>query len=186
MRDAHLGLTDAECVALARAGDPSARSSLVSRHHASCLRYARHLLGDDADAEDAVQETFVRALGALARYEERDAFRGWLFQILVHRCRSLAARRTRRRERFVSDEGAIERAAVAGSEAAQDAQRTLAVALAGLDLEHREAFLLKVGEEMEYEEMSRLTGVQVSALKMRVKRARDHVRARWPGANHGQ
>ena len=185
MQDARLGLTDAEYVALARAGDPSARSSLVLRHHASCLRFARHLLGDDADAEDAVQETFVRALAALARYQERDAFRGWLFQILVHRCRSLAAGRTRRRERFVSDELAMERAAVAGDEAVQDAQRTLAVALAGLDLDHREAFLLRVGEEMEYEEMSRLTGVQVSALRMRVKRARDHVRARWPGANDG-
>ena len=185
MRDAHTGLSDAECVVLARAGDPAARSSLVSRHHASCLRYARHLLGDRADAEDAVQETFVRALAGLARYEERDAFRGWLFRILVHRCRSFAKRRTRRRERFVSDDHALERAAVAGDEATQDAQRTLAAALEGLDLDHREAFLLKVGEEMEYEEMSRWTGVQVSALKMRVKRARDHVRARWPGANDG-
>ena len=178
-------MTDAEVVALARAGDESARTSLVSRHHASCLRFARHLLGDDADAEDAVQETFIRALAGLGRYEERDAFRGWLFQILVHRCRSLAAGRTRRRERFVSDAVAVERAAVAGDEAMQDAQRTLAAALDGLDLDHREAFLLKVGEEMEYEEMSRLTGVQVSALKMRVKRARDHVRARWAGANDG-
>jgi len=185
MQDARLGLTDAEVAALARAGDQSARSSLVLRHHASCLRFARHLLGEDADAEDAVQETFVRALAALGRYEERNAFRGWLFQILVHRCRSLAAGRMRRRERFVSDDHALERAAVAGDEASQDAQRTLAVALAGLDLDHREAFLLRVGEEMEYEEMSRLTGVQVSALRMRVKRARDHVRARWPGANDG-
>jgi RNA polymerase sigma-70 factor (ECF subfamily) len=179
-------MTDAECVVRARAGDESARSRLVERHHASCLRFARHLLGDDTDAEDAVQETFMRAFAALARYAERDAFKAWLFQILVHRCRSVAVRRSRRRERFVNDELAVERAAVTGDEAMQDAQRTLAVALAGLDLDHREAFLLKIGEEMEYEEMSRLTGVQVSALKMRVKRARDHVRARWPGANHGQ
>jgi RNA polymerase sigma-70 factor (ECF subfamily) len=179
-------MTDAEYVALARAGDESARASLVSRHHASCLRFARHLLGDDADAEDAVQETFIRAFAALARYEERDAFHAWLFQILVHRCRSAAARRTRQRERFVSNEQAVGRAAVAGDEAMQDAQRALSAALDGLDLDHREAFLLKVGEEMEYEEMSKLTGVQVSALKMRVKRARDHVRARWPGVADGR
>src|SRR5689334_9315028 len=149
---AQAAMTDAEGVALARAGDESARTSLVSRHHASCLRFARHLLGDDADAEDAVQETYIRAFAALARYEERDAFRGWLFRILVHRCRSLAAVRTRRRERFVSDTPAIERAAVPGDEGLQDTQHALAAALAGLDLEHREAFLLKVGEEMEYEE----------------------------------
>jgi len=185
MQDATERMTDAECVARARAGDESARAELLSRHHAGCLRFARHLLGDETDAEDAVQDTFIRAFAGLGRYEERDAFRGWLFQILVHRCRSLAAVRMRRRERFVSDDHALERAAVAGDEASQDAQRTLAVALAGLDLDHREAFLLRVGEEMEYEEMSRLTGVQVSALRMRVKRARDHVRARWPGANDG-
>src|SRR5262249_42244805 len=149
------------------AGEESARAELVARHHASCLRFARHLLGDETDAEDAVQDTFVRAFAGLARYQERDAFRGWLFQILVHRCRSAATSRARRRERFVNDELAVERAAVRGDEGLQDAQRTLAVALHGLDLDHREAFLLKVGEEMEYEEMARLTGVQVSALKMR-------------------
>jgi RNA polymerase sigma-70 factor (ECF subfamily) len=186
MQDDQAVMTDAEYVARARAGDESARSRLVERHHASCLRFARHLLGDDDDAEDAVQETFIRAFAALARYEERDAFHAWLFQILVHRCRSSAVRRSRLRERYVSDALAVEHAAVAGSEAMQDAQRTLAVALEGLDLDHREAFLLKVGEELEYEEMSRLTGVNVSALKMRVKRARDHVRARWPGVTDGK
>jgi len=183
MRHADERMTDAECVARARAGDESARAELVMRHHAGCLRFARHLLGHEADAEDAVQDTFVRAFAGLGRYQERDAFHGWLFQILVHRCRSAASKRARQRERFVSDAQAVERAAVDGDEALRDTQRTLAVALRGLDVDHREAFLLKVGEDMEYEEMARLTGVQVSALKMRVKRARDHVRARWPGAN---
>src|SRR5262245_7186435 len=127
-----VAMTEAECVALARAGDESARADLVLRHHASCLRFARYLLGDLADAEDAVQETFMRVFAGLARYEERDAFRAWLFQILVHRCRSVGARRTRQRERFVSDHQAVERAAVSGDEGLQDAQRTLAVALDGL------------------------------------------------------
>ncbi len=177
-------MTDAECVAHARAGDESARAELVVRHHANCVRFARYLLGDDADAEDAVQDTFIRAFAGLARYQERDTFRAWLFQILVHRCRSAAAQRARHRERFVSDAHVAEQAAVRGAEGLIDAQRRLASALLGLDLEHREAFLLKVGEEMDYEEMSRLTGAGVPALKMRVKRARDHVRARWPGAHH--
>ncbi len=178
-------MTDAECVAHARAGDESARAELVVRHHANCVRFARYLLGDDADAEDAVQDTFIRAFAGLARYQERDTFRAWLFQILVHRCRSAATRRARHRERFVNDAQVVSQAAVAGAEGLVDAQRTLASALSGLDLEHREAFLLKVGEEMDYEEMSRLTGAGVPALKMRVKRARDHVRARWPGARDG-
>src|SRR5512134_1169430 len=122
-------MTDAECVAHAREGDESARAELVVRHHPNCLRFARHLLGDDADAEDAVQETFIRAFAGLASYQERDTFRAWLFQILVHRCRTAAARRARHRERFVTDELATGRAAVAGGEAHVDAQRRLASAL---------------------------------------------------------
>ena len=49
----------------------------------------------------------------------------------------------------------------------------------GLDEVHREAFVLKLGEGLEYEEIARITGASVPALKMRVKRARDQVRARW-------
>jgi RNA polymerase sigma factor (sigma-70 family) len=74
---------------------------------------------------------------------------------------------------------------VDGDERLVDAQRALARALEGLDVEHREAFLLKVGEEMDYDEMARLTGASVSALKMRVKRARDHVRAHWTAVPRG-
>src|SRR5438477_6510409 len=177
-------MSDAECVAQARAGLESARVALVERHHAGCLRFARHLLGDDGDAEDAVQETFIRALAGLERYEERDTFRAWLFGILVNRCRTAAARRARRRAHVVNDEAATRAARVASGEAMVDTQRALARALDGLDLDQREAFLLRVGEEMEYEEMARLTGVGVAALKMRVKRARDHVRAQWTGVPH--
>lgn len=177
--------TDAEYVARALRGESQARAALVGRHHTNCLRLARHLLGDDSDAEDVVQEAFMRAFGALRRYEERDSFRAWLYRILVHRCRTMARGRARRRERFVSDERAVRDASVPGHARLMDAQRALAQALGGLDLAHREAFLLKVGEEMEYDEISRLTGVGVAALKMRVKRARDHVRAHWPENHHG-
>lgn len=182
MRHAHGDVSDAECVVRARAGVEWARVALVERHHAGCLRFARHLLGDDGDAEDAVQETFIRAFSGLHRYEERDAFRGWLFGILVNRCRTTAAQRARRRERTTHDLGAAREVPVAGGERMVDAQRALARALHGLDVGHKEAFLLKICEEMEYDEMARLTGVSVPALKMRVKRARDHVRANWTAA----
>ena len=180
MPDAQAGLSDAECVVQARAGVESARSALVHRHHVGCLRFARHLLGDDGDAEDAVQETFIRAFSGLHRYQERDTFRAWLFGILLNRCRTAAARRARRRQHILNDEFATHVARIGSGEAMVDAQRALVRALEGLDLDHREAFLLRVGEEMEYEELARLSGVGVPALKMRVKRARDHVRAHWP------
>ena len=173
-------MTDAQLVVEASAGKESAYAALVARYHAMCIRLSRHLLGPEADVEDLVQETFVRAFRALPRYDERDSFRSWLYRILLNRCRSAGARHTRARARFVHDDSAVASLSAPGGEPLVDVNLTLARALSGLDLAHREAFLLKVGEEMEYDEISRLTGVGVPALKMRVKRARDHVRARWP------
>jgi RNA polymerase sigma-70 factor (ECF subfamily) len=65
------------------------------------------MLRDDADAEDAVQDTFMRAFLAIARYDDRQPFRAWLFSILVNRCRTLALQRTRRSRRFPHDELAL-------------------------------------------------------------------------------
>src|SRR5262245_6854783 len=85
-------MTDADLVARAIAGDAEAFAVLVTRHHAACLRYAAHALGDPTEAEDVVQETLLRAHRSLGRYEERQQFRAWLFRILVNRCRTAGAR----------------------------------------------------------------------------------------------
>src|SRR6185312_13210271 len=76
-------------------GDTEAFAVLVERHHAACLRLATHVLGTREDAEDAVQESFLRAYRHLARYQERERFTGWLFRILVNQCRTTLARRRR-------------------------------------------------------------------------------------------
>jgi len=171
-------MTDAELVARVIAGQRQAFAELVARHHAACLRYAAHALGDSMEAEDVVQETLLRAYRSLGRYEERQQFRSWLFRILVNRCRTAAARNGARRRR---DDNAYAGDGRAAGDTADriDLRSRLARALAGLDAPHREAFLLKLGEGLEYDEIARMTGASVPALKMRVKRARDHVRARW-------
>ena len=169
-------MTDAELVVRAVAGDVGAFEELVARHHAACLRFAAHLLGDRIEAEDVVQETLLRAYRSLGRYEERQQFRPWLFRILVNRCRTAAGRSHARRLRT-----AVELTpGAAATQANGIALRSrLDRAIDGLDDLQREAFLLKFGEGLEYEEIARITGASVSALKMRVKRARDQVRARW-------
>jgi RNA polymerase sigma factor (sigma-70 family) len=111
-------MTDAELVAEVLAGRGQAFEALVGRYHDACMRFARHLLGEPADAEDAVQETFVRAYRGLRGYRERDSFRAWLFQILVNRCRTAGATRRRRDDRFVSGDGAL-----AGATVPDDARR---------------------------------------------------------------
>ena len=114
---------------------------------------------------------------ALGRYREQNRFRAWLFQILVNRCRTHARQRARQHQRFVHDDEArsAAEAPVDGGPGLQDA---LQAALDTLDPAHREALLLKYGEDLAYPEMALMTGSSVSALKMRVKRARDLVRPR--------
>src|SRR5262245_16921738 len=100
-------MTDAELVARTVAGERSAFDGLVDRHFTDCLRYATHMLRTPEDAEDAVQETFVRAYRGLPGYDERQTFRSWLFRILVNRCRTAAVQRGRRNARLRLDERAV-------------------------------------------------------------------------------
>jgi RNA polymerase sigma-70 factor (ECF subfamily) len=157
-------------------GDVDAYAILVERYRSRYARYAFHMLGNREDAEEALQDAFTRAYRSLSRCEDPERFGAWLFRILVNRCRTMGARRGRRARTFVADEAAI-------LDAAEDhpADRTawreeIDRALQQIRAEQREAFLLKYVEELGYDEMSRLTGVGVSALKMRVMRACDRLR----------
>ena len=165
-----MALDENEIVARAREGDEAAYAAITERHYADCLRYAYRMLDDHADAEDVVQETFVRAFRALHRYDHRDRLRAWLLQILRNRCRSYRARHAWRRARLRLYGLEAERSTPPPADpATADVQR----ALQQLAPKLREAFLLKHVEELSYDEMARITGASESALKMRVKRACD-------------
>jgi RNA polymerase sigma-70 factor (ECF subfamily) len=169
------GNGDAALVRRVLAGDVEAYAGLVARHRPRLARYALHQLGDPADAEEAVQDALVRAYRALPRCAQPERFGAWVFQILVNRCRTAGARRGRRERLFRDDAGALRAASVPAAAEAAAWRGAIAWALARLDTEQREAFLLKHVEELSYEEMAELTGAGVSALKMRVKRAREHL-----------
>ena len=164
-------MTDGELVRSTLDGDSQAFTELVDRHAAACLRYATRMLGERSDAEDAAQESFLRAHRALATFDARLPFRTWLFAILINRCRTALAQRTRRQRRIILDDDAFESAAIDDDRAAADLRDEIDWAVARLPSEQREAFLLRHVEELSYEEMTSVTGAGVSALKMRVKRA---------------
>ena len=171
-------MTDAELVVRTRAGDPDAFGTLVSRYYDACWRFAYHMLGERADAEDVVQDSFLRAYLAIGRYDERDQFRGWLFRILTNQCRNALTSRGRRTRRFVQDEIALESAPAPPPGLATGVEDAVLVhALGQLDPLQREALLLKYAEGLEYGEMSAMTGAGESALKMRVKRGSERLRA---------
>ena len=170
-------MTDATLVRRVLDGDTAAFTMLVDRHAAACTRFAMRMLGNREDAEDALQDSFLRAYRSLARYEERQAFRTWLFQILVNRCRTAAVRRQRRQRMFLVDDNAVASASVRPAAESTELRAELRRAVDALDPDQREAFLLKHVELLSYDEMAEATGVGVSALKMRVKRACD--RMQW-------
>ena len=164
-------MTDPALVGRVLEGDRRAFTTLVDRHSPACLRFAARMLGNREDAEDATQEAMMRAYRALDDYDERSAFRTWLFAILVNQCRTVALRRARRWRRVESDEGEVGRASIEPDANNVELHLDLQRALEMLDSVHREAFLLKHIEQLEYTEMAAVTGASVPALKMRVKRA---------------
>jgi RNA polymerase sigma-70 factor (ECF subfamily) len=164
-------MTDAMCVRAVLDGDSAAFAMLVDRHAPACIRFATRMLGSREDAEDVTQETLVRAHRALVRFDAGMSFRTWIMSILINRCRTALLHRRRRTARVVLDEGAVDRAQVDGSASQAELRDAIERALARLDPAQREAFLLKHVESLSYEEMATMTGVGVSALKMRVQRA---------------
>ena len=168
--------SDAATVARVLAGDTAAYSALVTKYKAQYARFAARMLGNREDAEEALQDAFVRAYRSLAKCDDPARFGSWLFRILANRCRTSGARRGRRDKTFVRDEIALLDASEDHPEERAAWREEIQRALGQLDDDQREAFLLKHVEEMGYEEMSELTGVGVSALKMRVKRACERLR----------
>ena len=165
----------AETLCAARHGNSVAFAQLVRAYYPRCLRFARHFLATREDAEECVQDMFVRVHQALRRYEERERFNSWLFRILANRCRT-ARNRARRllqlhranRHRITSTSAAPVDGFVLGDE--------LSRVLSELPRDQREAFLLRHLEGFTYEQIADIAGIAVTAARMRVSRASSRLR----------
>ena len=164
-------MSDAALVRRVLDGDPRAFTLLVDRHLQPCLRFATRMLGNRQDAEDVTQEALLRAYRAIATYDAAGNFRTWLFAILVNRCRTSLLQRSRYVRRVLTDDDALLGATAVDRSGATELRIEIERAVAQLEPDQREAFLLKHVEQLGYDEMAAVTGAGVSALKMRVKRA---------------
>ena len=153
----------------ARDGDREAFAAVVRTLQADVMRLTVHLVGHD-DADDIVQDTFVRAWRSLPSYRAEAGARTWIVAIARRACAD-AIRSRQRRRRLVNRLCAQPAATqfVAGDAATQHALESLVMQL---DEDRREAFVLTQVLGFSYEDTARICGVAVGTVKSRVARAR--------------
>lgn len=145
---------------------------LVDRYAQELYGLAYSMLGNGADAEDALQETFLAAFRGLGRFEGRSSLRTWLTGILVRQV-ALVRRRGGRRAAAPVVPGD---AAVCGGEAGVAAKHDAAALLAALSPEHRDVLVLREMRGMSYKEISEVLGVPRGTVESRLHRARAALR----------
>jgi len=162
--------SDEALVARAQRGDRDAFDDLVRRHrgrvYAVVLRLTRH----PADAEDALQETFVNAYRSLHRFDRRARFSTWLYRIATNAALDLIARRPA--TRGLDEEGVPEPVAAGDPFAQAGQRRALETAIAALPEEFRVAVLLCDVAGVGAGEVAEILDVPVGTVKSRVFRAR--------------
>jgi RNA polymerase sigma-70 factor (ECF subfamily) len=165
-------ISDEAAVDLTRRGDPDAFRILVSRHSRAVYRLAWRMIGNSHEAEDIVQETFLRAYKQLKRFDGRAAFGTWVHRIAVNCSLDLIRARKRRQ---ADDELPLNLPASDPSpeRSVQSAQirELLALALRELSDMERCAFTLRHHDGFGIEEISRALGVQPNAAKHSIFRA---------------
>src|SRR3954453_5851948 len=173
-------MTDLTFVTRARSGDADAYRVLVERHSRSLFRLAFRMTGNQQDAEDVVQESFLRAYRQLGKFDERASFGTWLYRIAMNCSLDLVRSRKRRSEQMAAADAEIDdpvlslpshdpppdRLAMSGQ-----VRDHVAAAMDELSASERTAFVLRHFEGMCIEDVSRVLGCQPGAAKHSVFRA---------------
>jgi len=173
-------LNDRAFVIQARSGDCDAFRALVERHSRGLFRLAFRMTGNQQDAEDVVQESFLRAYRQLGKFDERASFGTWIYRIATNCSLDLVRARKRRSEHSASEavDGddpvatlpssgpTPERVTLSG-----ELRERVAEAMQGLSETERAAFVLRHYEGLRIEEVSRILECRPGAAKHSVFRA---------------
>ncbi len=159
---------DLELIECFRKGDIKGFNELVRRYQEKVYWIARRVLGDHEDADDVVQEVFIRVYEGLKNFRGDANFYTWLYRIAMNL--SLNAVRKRRLKDFVPYDEVMEEilpgdAAADAPVEGQEYQTILERAIASLPPQQKKVFLMRYYDEMPYEEMSKLLGKSEGGLK---------------------
>jgi RNA polymerase sigma-70 factor (ECF subfamily) len=172
-------MTDVTAVSRARGGDADAFRMLVERHSRAIFRVAYRMTANEHDADDVVQETFLRAYRQIDHFEERANFSTWLHRIAINCSLDLLRARGRLDRHYGGDPSSEEMSAVIKSDDPQpdrlllssELQSHVTKALDRLSGNERTAFILRHFDGMPVEEIGRTLGIQVNAAKHTIFRA---------------
>ena len=178
--------SDAMLVARLQAGDPDAYETLVRIHGGRLLSVARRFLPNNEDAQDAVQEAFIKAFRAIGTFEERAQLHTWLHRILVNTALMKIRSRKRRPEESIDDllpafqaDGHQTTESRDWSDAIFERKETAAMvrqAIAQLPDHYRVVLTLRDIEERDTMETADALGTTTTVVKVRLHRARQALR----------
>ncbi|MFJ3705504.1 MULTISPECIES: RNA polymerase sigma factor [Streptomyces] len=165
---------DALLVVRAAEGDEEAFAVLVRLHAPTLVRMATRMLGNEPEAEDAVQDALISAWRKLPQFQMQSTFRTWVYRIVTNRC--LNVLRSRRpvdhldaADHLAAPEHTVSPARIAESHAAVDELQT---ALTTLSAEQRACWVLRELDGQSYEFIAQAVGISQEAVRARVFRAR--------------
>ena len=167
-------LSEAELARLCAARDESAVRELTNRYNQRLFRIARSILRQDADAEDAVQDAYVKAIQSIGSFRGDSALGTWLTRITINE----ALGRLRRRAREVAD--VPERSTYETPERVMGNEQTRALIERAIDTlpdDFRVAFVARMVEGLSIQETADLLEIRPETVKTRVHRARARLRA---------
>lgn len=177
-------LSEQELAQRCREGNLEAFEELYARCSRAVYRYAYRMLNDPDDADDVMQETFVRAFRMLPNFRGECNLLTWLIKIAGNLCRDRYKSRARRREvpfddllanRPDTSANGLDPASIV---AQQDMQERVRRVLAALPASHREVIILRDFEELSYQEIAQILGCSIASIKLRLFRARRALRDR--------
>ncbi len=169
-----------------QSGDEAAFEELVRNHGGRLLSVARRLLGGSEDAQDAVQEAFIKAFRAIHTFEERSQLHTWLHRILVNTALMKLRARRRRPEESIDD--LLPTFAADGHQAVEsrewsdsllERKETAGIvrdAITRLPESYRVVLVLRDLEERDTSETARILGTTTTVVKVRLHRARQALR----------
>lgn len=169
--------TDEELVAAARNGDAAAMNELLGRHYDRVHAVCRRIAGATRDADDAAQETMIRVVRHLDKFDGRSSFGTWVYRIATNTSLDELRKRRRRPHLQVMSDDRDATAEIADPMADREVEATvdrsaIDEALATLPEDFRTPLVMRDVADLDYDEIAHTLGVPVGTVKSRIARGR--------------